>query len=107
MPLYDLRCTTCGNVLIDVWERVEPTVRAHCECGGVWERAMLTKASAVSGDEIHVEIKHGLCNPDGSAKLYTSKAELKRAEKAKGLTNYVVHRGSKGGDRSKHTSRWV
>lgn len=64
------------------------------------------KANVV-GDECDVWIKHGLCNPDGSPKHYTSKEQIRRDEKAKHLTNYVVHRPYKGSDKSPFTSRWV
>ena len=108
MPLYDLQCVECGHQRIDVWERVNTVERDVCEkCGGMYRRAMLTKASSVSGDECHIEVKHGLCHPDGRPRLFTSKAEMKRAEKGAGLVNYVRHLGRKGGDKSKHTSRWV
>lgn len=109
LPLYDLQCVEHPeHTRIDVWERVNTVERDKCEqCGGEMRRAMLTKASSVSGDEIHVEVKHGLCHPDGRPRLFTSKEALKRAEKGAGLTNYVRHVGTKGGDRSKHTTRWI
>lgn len=72
------------------------------------ERVMLPgKSNAVVGDEIDVEIRNGLCNPDGSPRRFRSRTELRQAERAAGMTNYVVHRGTKEGDRSKHTSRWI
>jgi hypothetical protein len=65
------------------------------------------QANSVIGDEIDVSIKHGLCHPDGSPRRFTSRAELKREEKRRGMENHVVHIGSKGSDKSKHTTRWV
>lgn len=61
----------------------------------------------VEGDEIDVYIKHGLCHPDGTAKRYRSREQLRRDADAAGLTNVVRHVGTKDGDKSKFTSRWV
>lgn len=61
----------------------------------------------VHGDEIDVQIRHGLCNADGSPKRYTSKQQLARDAKAHGLLNYVTHVGEKGSDKSKHTQMWT
>lgn len=60
----------------------------------------------VQGDECDVMMKHGLCNPDGSPKHYTSKAAIKRDAEAAGLTNVVRHIGRPGSDKSPHTTRW-
>lgn len=68
---------------------------------------MLTRTSGAHGDEIDVFIKHGLCHPDGTPRRFRSKSELKRVEAQSGMTNYVRHIGTKGGDRSKHTTRWI
>jgi hypothetical protein len=54
-----------------------------------------------------MEIKHGLCNDDGSPRKYYSKSEMAAEAKRRGMLNYVVHQGSKGSDKSKHTVRWV
>ena len=63
--------------------------------------------SNVIGDEIDVEIKHGLCNDDGTPKRYRSRTQLNKDAKAHGLLNYVVHQPPPGTDKSKHTSRWI
>ncbi len=59
------------------------------------------------GDECDVMARNGLCNPDGSPRRYTSKAEMAREAKKRGLVNHVEHIGGKGSDKSKHTQRFV
>jgi hypothetical protein len=63
----------------------------------------------VIADEIPggLEVRHGICNEDGTPRRYYSKSEMAREAKARGLVNYVRHVGSKGSDKSKTTSRWV
>lgn len=103
MPTYAVKCEACGKE----WDRYSTIAHRNdpCEtCGAPIER--LHKLGTVIGDEIDVEIKHGLCNADGSPRRFRSREELKRAEAKAGMVNYVVHRGSRGGDKSKHTSRW-
>jgi hypothetical protein len=68
-------------------------------------------ANSVTADDIPggIEIRHGLCNSDGTPRRYYSKSEIDREAKKRGLVNRVEHipvPGS-GSDRSKHTSRWV
>ena len=69
------------------------------------------KAPTVIGDDIPggVEIRHGICNEDGSPRRYYSKSEIRRAAAAKGLTQHVEHvtDPKSGSDKSKHTTRWI
>lgn len=55
-----------------------------------------------------IEIKHGICNEDGSPRRYYSKSEMARAAKAKGLVNMVEHvvDPKSGSDKSPHTTKW-
>lgn len=106
MPLYDTRCDTCGTETLDVFESVNE-VRPRCPCGGIVERAWLTKPPTTIGDECDEWIRHGICHEDGSPRHYRSKAEMKRVAAEKGLVNRVRHLGTKSGDRSKHTTRWI
>ena len=105
-PLFDRQCLNCGNQRIDVWEPTDAK-DPLCECGTLMERAYITKSPAISGDECDVLVKHGLCNPDGTPRRYRSKAEMAKVAKARGMTNYVQHQGTRSGDKSKHTVRWV
>jgi|SRR5579859_5629080 len=104
MPLHDKRCVECGQEKVDVYETSERKVD-RCECGGQLEN--LYRPGHVIGDEIDVEIKHALCNADGTPRRFRSRQELNRVAKEKGYTNYVRHLGTKGGDKSKQTQRWV
>lgn len=111
MPMYDLRCDMCGHTDYDVYEAINANREhcGHCDEGGVMQRVILPTRRAIITDEIPggVEIKHGLCNPDGSPRRYYSKSEIAREAAKRGLENHVVHRGSHGSDKSPHTSRWV
>ena len=105
--MYDRRCETCGNVKIDCWE-VIATNDPSCTCGGLMKRAWVAGAGPKAhGDEIDVYIKHALCHSDGSPRHFTSKTELRKAEKAAGVHNVVRHIGAPGSDKSKHTNRWT
>lgn len=109
MPMYDLRCNFCGQVHKDALQPIT-AVQPNCHLcvGGVMERVWLPgNANNVIGDECDVELKHGLCNPDGTPRRYTSKEDIRRAAKAKGMENYVVHQPERGSDKSKHTTRWI
>jgi hypothetical protein len=66
------------------------------------------RATAVIGDDIPggIEVKHGLCNPDGSPRRYYSKSEMRAEARARGLEQHVVHIGEQGSDKSPHTTKW-
>jgi hypothetical protein len=59
-------------------------------------------AGGAIGDECDVEIKHGLCWPDGRPRRFRSKSEIARVAKETGYTPYVRHC-----DGDKHVSRWI
>ena len=105
--MYDRACSACGIRRIDQLEPIA-TPDPVCLCGARLERVFLpTGRGQVLGDECDVWAKHAICNDDGSPKHYTSKAEMRRAAAAKGMEPHVVHIGTKGGDKSKHTTRWT
>lgn len=64
-------------------------------------------APTVIGDECDVTIAHGICNPDGSPRRYTSKSEMRQVAKALGLVNVVRHQPLPGSDKSPFTTRHV
>ena len=110
MPMYDRKCSTCGLEAIDCLEPVRLADVLCAACGGTAPRVWLRgRTSAVIGDDIPggVEIRHGLCNEDGSPRRYYSKSEMAREAKARGLENTVRHAPLRGTDKSPHTSRWV
>ena len=109
MPIFDLQCDTCSSILVDVYQRrLSDPVERPCGCGGTFQKTWLTHAApSVSGDECDVWIRHGLCNLDGSPRRFTSKAEIARVAKEKGLTNVVQHKPAPGTDKNKHTQRWI
>lgn len=107
MPMYDRKGINCEHLMVDCWEPVTCDPVPCRECGGPTERTWFTKPANVVSDECDVWIKHAICNADGSPRRYTSKAEIARAAKQAGYVSHVEHLSGKGGDRSKHTSRWV
>lgn len=113
MPMFDLLCDQCGGQHIDVLQALNtppavcPAIIGGMKCTGLLQHAWLSKPPAAVGDECDVTVRHGLCNPDGTPRRYTSKSDMAREAKARGLESYVVHRGTKDGDKSKFTTRWI
>lgn len=111
LKCFDYQCETCGHQRLDVLMEQDRTTRP-CDregCAGTMVRVWLpnTHGATVIGDEIDVTIKNGLCNEDGTPRRFRSRTELRAAERERGLSNHVVHIGTKGGDKSKHTTRWI
>lgn len=109
--MMDLRCPDCGHVVIDYLER-DGTPPRPLECPTchhqTLDRALLGGVTAaVHGDEIDIWVKHGICNDDGSPRHYRSRAEMRRVTVEKNLVNKVEHIPPRGGDKSKHTQRFV
>lgn len=120
IPFYDLKCERCGHTMIDVYEPVNTTERPPHQlepatswstgtwCSGLMVRVWLTRGPNVISDECDVVVKHGICNEDGTPRRYRFKSEMRAEAKRRGLVNHVEHvPDHKGGDSSKHTSRWV
>jgi putative FmdB family regulatory protein len=110
MPLYDLECSPCKRLFIDQWAKVDETEKPCPDCGQPTQRVWIQgHSSAVIGDDIPggIEIRHGLCNPDGTPKKYYTKSEIAREAKARGLQPHVEHVTAPGTDKNPHTTRWV
>lgn len=112
MPNYDrICCSNPSHILVDSLEPLSPPQVLCPYCGEQTSRGFTgtVRSAAVISDGIPggVEMKHGLCNEDGSPRRYYSKSDINREAKARGLVNYVVHQPPKGTDKSPHTSRWV
>jgi putative FmdB family regulatory protein len=110
MPMYDYECA-CGEQF-EALRSVKQSGWAPCpapRCNGIGDKVWRANASSVIADDIPggMEVRHGICNPDGTPKRYYSKSEMAKAAAASGWTNYVVHNPPPGTDKSKHTNRWV
>lgn len=84
MPRYDLVCTTCRKEFIDLFHSIHDP-HPPCECGGPTE-TLWRQSPMVNGDEIPggVDIRHGICNEDGTPKRYYSYSEIRKAAFEKG-----------------------
>lgn len=98
MPLYDVKCTTCGAEQVDVW--AQPGGVTRCLCGGATERLWRTRA--VMSDECDIVQENGFHDPT----RFTSKAALRKALDAKGLEMRVRHVPIPGTDHSPYTTDW-
>lgn len=54
-----------------------------------------------------VEIKHGLCNEDGTPRKFYSKSEIAKEAAKRGLVNRVEHVTAPGTDKNPYTTRWI
>jgi hypothetical protein len=83
--------------------------RPPCHCGASTEILWAGKSHCVIGDDIPggMEIRHGICNEDGSPRKFYSKSEMARVAKERGNHNHVEHIGSHGSDKNPHTTRWI
>jgi DNA-directed RNA polymerase subunit RPC12/RpoP len=109
MPMYDRACPRCSYRLIDSWEPVKKPNIECPECGAWTERVWLSAPPNVIGDDIPgcIDIRHGLCHEDGTPQRFYSKSEIRREAERRGFVNRVEHKGSRGSDKSKHTTRWI
>jgi hypothetical protein len=107
MPLYDIRCNTCNEESVR-YSSVDNR-RLPCEKCGSEIELLFKAANSVIGDDIPggIEIRHGLCNEDGSPRRYYSKSEIAAEANRRGLVNRVRHVPEQGSDKSKHTTKWV
>lgn len=109
MLMIDLYCTHCEFILPDILKRSgmrEPPYTCP-KCHHKTLVKTMLQAPGVIGDECDVTIKNGLCNADGSPRRYTSKADIKRVAKHRNLVNWVEHKGTASGDKSKVTQRFI
>lgn len=96
MPIFDVRCPSCGWTALDVFERGAATV---CPCGTVTAHVWLTVPPTVIGDAIdehHENLGHDPVH-------FTSRAEKRRWLKAHDIlesTHYV-------GSSDQHVKTWA
>ncbi len=102
--MYDLICKNGHeqlDCLLKLGERPDcPT--CGCKTDTLWQRS-----ANVIGDECDVMIRHGICWENGEPRRFTSKAEMLKVAKEKGLINNVEHITTPGTDKNQHTTRWI
>lgn len=107
MPIYDLICKEGHkqyDQILKIGERPPcPTCQSPTET--LWEAGSTPN---IVGDEIPggVEIRHGICNEDGSPRRYYSKSEIAKEAKARGLVQAIRHAPTPGSDKAPYTSKW-
>ena len=107
MPIYDRRCVTCDIVTgTELYELVHDPNPPCPQCGNPTERIAGMRGAVDDSIPGGVEIKHGLCNPDGSPRRYYSHSEMRKEAAKRGLVEFVRHVPDRGSDKSKNTSRW-
>lgn len=98
MPLYDLRCDSCGATVSDKFFHVRPTVMPSCaRCGTEMSQELsaapmpLTKTYAEDRGVVDLHIRR-----DGKPQLITSWGQRQRLMRENGLEEAGVRRGEKG-----------
>ena len=86
MPRYDLVCAN-GHEQYDVVHSYKEPHPNCPDCNEPTETLWRTYGAAVARDDIPggIAIRHGICNDDGTPKVYYSMTEIRRAANEKGL----------------------
>lgn len=97
-------CEKCGEDATKVGLVVhEATKELWCRPCHETAKGPVNRAHGVVGDEIDIEIRHGLCNPDGSPRRFRSRTDIKRVASRRGMMNYVATEKTPGPDTHKVT----
>lgn len=103
MPVYDFKCTSCGEEK----EQIAPIgILPSCRtCGGPTEKYWGTSFPSVVGDEIDETITNLTAQPQH----FNSRSEKRLWLKMNGFQERVRHVGlpGEGSDKSPHTTRWT
>lgn len=87
---YPFLCDTCNHTFKELkWDYAPDPVCPKCGANDCFLNYGERRQSAgIATDEIPggIEIRHGICNPDGTPKRYYSKTEMKRAANEAGYT---------------------
>jgi hypothetical protein len=105
MPIFDVRCVTCGWSAEDRYETSER--KTLCPEGHATVHVWQTNRSAVViGDDPFIG---GVTfhNLDHNPVTVYSRAQLKREMDARGLEPMVRHQPTQGSDKSPMTTRWI
>ena len=82
-------CPSCGDkIRLLRWDYDPVPQCPSCSSPMTSETFSAGQAPAVHGDEMDEVIEHGVCHDDGTPRRFTSKAELRRVEVAKGWRRY-------------------
>jgi hypothetical protein len=106
MPMYDRACHTCGWQKIDSLEPVT-VPEILCPEGHVTERVWSSSARSASVVDDSIPGGVWIENLGNNWRKFYSKSDIARAAKEQGVEPFVRHVGTQGGDRSKHTTRWI
>lgn len=106
MPLYDYKCPTCHELVLDVAKRIAD--RNDCPicplCGDTTKRHM----SLAGGSNIRDDFPGGIVIENlgpHPIKVY-SNTERKRIMKERGLEEFIRHTPVPGSDKSPNTADW-
>jgi hypothetical protein len=102
MPIFDRRCDVCGWTKADNYEPHGAIVRCpngH-ETVREWTTAPTMIPDSIPGGRVVENLGH-------TPVTVYSRSELRRVLQARGLEEFVRHVGTRDGDRSTHTQRWL
>lgn len=103
MPMYDVRCPQghADEMFAHGADRLE-----SCRtCGSPVERLLMPARTSAHSDDVPGGF--WIENMAAEPLFFRSKSEHRRKMKELGLVPHVRHVGTQGGDKSRHTSRWV
>jgi hypothetical protein len=90
MRRTDAVCPACERRKLDFYLATGEGY-PRCECGAQMEWLPMRGNQHIVPDDIPggYEIRHGLCNADGTPRRFYSHSDIRKAAAARGLTNYV------------------
>ncbi len=97
MPLYEYRCSNCGNVFEVIQKFADAPLTEHPECGGAVERLLSTSALQFKGSGWYVN--------DYAKKPSPGKGEGKSDSKSEGKSDGKSEGKSDGKSESKSESK--
>ena len=107
MPMFDRACSSCSWQKVDCLEPVKFDAPNCPDCGKPTERVWLASARSAAVIDDSIPGGQWIENLGNKWQKFYSKSDIARAAKAAGLQPFVRHVGTRSGDKSKHTTRWV
>jgi hypothetical protein len=86
---WPFQCSDCEHTFKEfAWDYQIPVPCSLCKKDSYPNYGEKGTSPGIATDEIPggIEIRHAICNPDGSPKRYYSKTEIKRAANERGYT---------------------